>query len=67
MRPVANDDVTPILSEEFKRRGWDEHEVSHRRKGNPQNVQIARRLRAQTTLTLAWIARAPNMGRRLTR
>jgi hypothetical protein len=51
-----------ILASELQRRGWDENELSRRRKGDLQKVQIARQLRAQTTMTLAWIARTLSMG-----
>jgi hypothetical protein len=51
-----------ILSEELRRRGWDLEELKRRRKGDPQKIQIARRLRDQTTMTLAWIAQSLSMG-----
>ena len=37
-------------------------ELAHRRKGDPGKIQIARRLRAETTMMLAWIARNLSMG-----
>jgi len=51
-----------VLAEELSRRGWAEAELSRRRKGDPEKVQIASRLRAHTTMTLKWIARRLNMG-----
>ena len=51
-----------ILDEELHSRGWDLEELKRRRKGDPQKIQIARRLRDQTTMTLAWIAQYLSMG-----
>ncbi len=36
--------------------------ISRRCEGDPERVKIAYRLRAQTTMTLAWIARNLSMG-----
>jgi putative transposase len=51
-----------ILFEELRQRGWDLEELKKRRKGDPDKIEIARRLRAQTTMTLAWIAQYLSMG-----
>jgi hypothetical protein len=51
-----------ILVEELTQRGWAFEEPMRRRKGDPQKVQIARRLRAETTMTLDWIAEHLSMG-----
>jgi hypothetical protein len=45
-----------VVGRELKRLGWDEEELSRRRKGDKGRVGLARRLRAETTITLAWIA-----------
>jgi hypothetical protein len=37
-------------------------DLGRRRKGDPGTVRIARRLRAETMVTLAWIARRLQMG-----
>ena len=37
-------------------------ELGRRRKGDAGKVRIARRLRQETTMTLAWIARRLSMG-----
>ena len=50
------------MAEELKRRKWDEAALSARRKGDKEKVQIANRLRGETTMTLAWIARRLVMG-----
>ena len=42
--------------------GWDETELEWQRKGGVGHVKLARRLRAETTMTLAWIARRLKMG-----
>ena len=51
-----------LVREELATLGWDEGELSRRRKGDPEKVRIARRLRRETTMTLAWIARRLGMG-----
>ncbi len=51
-----------IVEEELKRRGWTDAILSQLRKGDAGKVQIARRLRAETTMTLQWIAAALAMG-----
>ena len=42
--------------------GWDEKGLSERRKGDKGKVKLARRLRAETTMTLRWIAGRLQMG-----
>lgn len=51
-----------ILTEELERRSLDEEELKRRRKSDPQKLAIARRLRSETTMTLAWIAQNLKMG-----
>lgn len=51
----------PVV-EELRRRGWKEADLSQRRKGGAQKVQIAWRLRQETTITLKWIAQRLAMG-----
>ena len=50
------------MREELAKQGWLEADLGRRRKGDPGKVRIARRLRAETTMTLAWIARRRQMG-----
>jgi REP element-mobilizing transposase RayT len=52
-----------ILAQELKRLGWEEKELRSRRKGDSEKVRLARRLRAETTMTLAWVAEQLKMGR----
>jgi putative transposase len=51
-----------LVNEELAKLKWDERELSERRKGDPEKVRIARRLRQETTMTLAWIAGRLRMG-----
>jgi len=36
--------------------GWTERDLARRRKGDPKKAALAAKLRAQTTMPLAWIA-----------
>ena len=51
-----------IVTEETKRLRWEESDLQTRRKGDPQKVILARRLREETTMTLKWIAQRLRMG-----
>ena len=51
-----------IVAAELKRLGWGEAELAKRRKGDAGKAQIAGRLRAETTMTLKWIAGRLQMG-----
>ena len=51
-----------LVAEGLKKLGWAEKELALRRKGDKEKVKLARRLRAQTTMTLAWIAQRLRMG-----
>ena len=51
-----------IVVEELQRRKWGPSELEQRRKGDPEKVRIARRLRMETTMTLNWIAQRLKMG-----
>lgn len=51
-----------ILREELAKLHWTDAELGKRRKGDPGKVLMARRLRLETTRTLAWIARRLEMG-----
>ena len=48
----------------LKRMGWSEADLKARRKGEPRKVDLAWKLRSQTTLPLAWIAERLSMGTR---
>jgi len=51
-----------IVAEELKQQHWSEPDLANRRKGDPQKVVIAARLRRETTMTVAWIASRLRMG-----
>jgi REP element-mobilizing transposase RayT len=51
-----------MIAEELKRLGWGESDLTRRRKGDRHKVALARRLRAETTMSLAWIAERLRMG-----
>jgi putative transposase len=51
-----------MIRQELKRLRWAESELTQRRKGDKHKVALARRLRAETTMTLAWIAEHLRMG-----
>lgn len=53
-----------IIAEELKRRGWRESDLTARAKGDPGKVALAMRLRAETTMTVAWVAGRLSMGTR---
>jgi hypothetical protein len=52
-----------VIVEELAKAGWTDAQLTQERKGNPIKVGIARRLRAETTVSLAWIADRLHMGR----
>ena len=51
-----------IVGEELQQRGWDDAELGRRRKGDAEKIQIAKRLRQESTVTLKWIATRLQMG-----
>ena len=51
-----------IVRTALDRLGWSEEDLERRRKGDPDKATIARQLKAETTMTAAWIARQLRMG-----
>jgi len=51
-----------LVVEQLQLRNWTEAELTRRRKGDAQKVEIAWRLRQETTMTLKWIAQRLQMG-----
>jgi REP element-mobilizing transposase RayT len=51
-----------IIGEELKRRGWKEAELLKRQRGDPEKLEIAARLRRETTLSIKAIARRVGLG-----
>ena len=53
-----------IIAEELKRRKWTVTELQTRPKGAAKKVAVVTRLRAETTMTVGWIAERLGMGSR---
>ncbi len=53
-----------LIVTELERMGWTEADLAARRKGDPFKVSLAAKVRAETTVTLAWIAARLGMGTR---
>ena len=53
-----------IIAEELKRGRWQEADLKTRPKGDPVKLALAARLRAETTMTVGWIAERLAMGTR---
>ena len=51
-----------IVAEEMKRRRWGEEELGRRAKGDARKVAVAARLRAETAVTVKWIAERLQTG-----
>ena len=51
-----------IVAEELKRRGWREKELGQRRKNDPGKLEIAARVRRETTLPIKAIAARVRLG-----
>ena len=51
-----------LLQQELAALGWSTSDLEGRRKGDPQKLRIACRLRRETTMTLAWISARLYMG-----
>jgi hypothetical protein len=54
-----------LLESELAGLGWSESELEWRPKGDPHKIRIAQRLRAETTMTLGWIAEPLQMGTKM--
>ena len=53
-----------IIAEELKLGRWQEADLKTRPKGDSVKVALAARLRAETTMTVGWIAERLAMGTR---
>jgi putative transposase len=51
-----------IITEELRRLGWAERDLSERRKSDPAKLALAARLRKETTMPLKWIAGRVRLG-----
>jgi putative transposase len=61
-RESAQEKAERILQEELKRRGWGQRELKRRRKADRGKVEVAGRLRKETTMNWQWIAASLMMG-----
>jgi len=62
IRQSAEEKAERLVQEELGRLGWSGQNLAGRPKGDARKVRIAARLRQETTMTLAWIARRLQMG-----
>jgi hypothetical protein len=51
-----------LVQAELKRLGWRESDLAARPKGDGEKLKLAVRLRAETTMTVKWIAERLRMG-----
>ena len=61
-RASAEAKADRIMAEELKRNGWAEADLAARRKNDPVKLEIAARLRRETTLPLKAIAQRVKLG-----
>ena len=61
-RESAEAKAERIVQGELRKMYWSEETLRQRPKGDAGKVRIARRLRRETTMTLAWIAQRLTMG-----
>ena len=62
MRQSAEAKAEAIAQEALARLSWGQTELAGRRKGDSRKVDIAARLRRETTMKLGWIAARLQMG-----
>ena len=61
-RASAETKAERIMAEELKRYGWAEADLATRRKNDPLKLEIAARLRRETTLPLESVAARVHLG-----
>jgi REP element-mobilizing transposase RayT len=61
-RESATQKAERLVVEHLGRIGWGEERLEARPKGDPAKVELARHLRAETTMSLKWIAKRLRMG-----
>jgi REP element-mobilizing transposase RayT len=59
---IAETKANAIIKEELLRRGWTAADLKRRLKGDPEKLEIALRLRNETTLSIPKIAELLNLG-----
>ena len=53
-----------LIAEALRQKGWTVEDLKARRKGDAFKVRLAAKVRAQTPVTAAWIAKHLHMGTR---
>jgi len=53
-----------LVREALRQMGWSEADLKARRKGDPRKLELARQLRARTTMSVGWLAERLSMGTR---
>ena len=53
-----------LIAQALQRLGWTELDLVNRPKGHPAKLELAYQLRAQTTLSVPWVAQRLTMGSR---
>jgi hypothetical protein len=61
-RLLAQEQADLLVRDELARLGWSEADLARRPRGDPEKVRIARRLRAETAVSLRWVAARLQMG-----
>jgi putative transposase len=61
-RETQEESAERVVAEELRRRGWTEVTLGQRAKGDGEKVKMAVRLRRETLMTVAWIAKRLQMG-----
>ena len=59
---MEDEQAERIVQEGLKRLGWNASDLTGRPKGDRDKVKLAIRLRAETTVTMKWIAQRLEMG-----
>jgi hypothetical protein len=62
LQETASEKAERLTGEALAKLGWKETDLAERRKGDPTKFKIALTLRAETTMTLKWIATRLQMG-----
>lgn len=59
---TAAEPAEELVAVALERLGWNEADLEKRPKGDPEKVELAARLRAETPVTIKWIAARLRMG-----
>jgi len=61
-REYGQERAERVIAEELKRLGWTEADLMSQRKNAPGKLDLAARLRRETTMSLRWIATRVHLG-----